>query len=229
MAIRALGTEDSDHDQVMHVRLLIADDHAMVRQGLRVFLELDHEIEIVGEAGDGEAAVRMATRLHPDVVLMDLLMPVMDGVTATAKIRRELPDTEVLALTSVLESGLVIQAVQAGAIGYMLKDTQALKLRQAIKAAAAGRVQLSPEAAALLVHKIKAPHSPEHLTERETEVLQHVAKGLSNKEIGGNLFISETTVKSHVKSIMQKLQVPSRTQAALYAVRIGLGSSALVQ
>lgn len=220
---------DSDYAQVVHVRLLIADDHAMVRQGLRVFLELDHEIEIVGEAADGKEALRLAVQLRPDVVLMDLLMPGMDGVTATAAIRRQLPDTEVLALTSVLESSLVIQAVQAGAIGYMLKDTQAPKLRQAIKAAAAGQVQLAPEAAAMLVKKIKAPHSPEHLTERETEVLLQIAKGLSNKEIGNSLFISETTVKSHVQSIMQKLQVPSRTQAALYAVRIGLASSALAQ
>ena len=213
----------------MPIRLLIADDHAVVRKGLRGFLELDPDLKIVGEAADGAAAVRMAQESKPDVVLMDLLMPVMDGVAATIAIRRELPDTEVLALTSVLEENLVIQAIQAGAIGYLLKDTDAPKLRKAIKAAAAGEVQLSPAAAAMLMHKVKAPRSPETLTERETEVLRQLALGKSNKEIGSSLFISETTVKTHVKNIMQKLGVPSRTQAALYAARIGLVSLALAE
>lgn len=211
----------------MHIRVLIADDHAVVRKGLRSFLELDSDLKIIGEAADGAAAVRMAQEHKPDVVLMDLLMPVMDGVAATTAIRRELPDTEVLALTSVLEESLVVQAIQAGAIGYLLKDTDAPKLRLAIKAAAAGEVQLSPAAAAMLMHKVKAPRSPETLTERETEVLRQLARGKSNKEIANGLFISETTVKTHVKNIMQKLGVPSRTQAALYAARIGLVSLAL--
>jgi two-component system, NarL family, response regulator LiaR len=211
------------------IRVLIADDHAVVRKGLRSFLELDPGLKIVGEAADGAAALRMAQELRPDVVLMDLLMPVMDGVAATSAIRRELPDTEVIALTSVLEESLVIQAIQAGAIGYLLKDTDAPKLRQAIKAAAAGEVQLSPAAAAMLVHKVKAPRSPETLTERETEVLRELARGKSNKEIANSLFISETTAKTHVKNIMQKLGVPSRTQAALYAARIGLVSLALAE
>ena len=211
------------------IRILIADDHAVVRKGLRSFLELDPELKIVGEAADGAAALRMAKEFQPDVVLMDLLMPVMDGVAATSAIRRELPDIEVLALTSVLEESLVIQAIQAGAIGYLLKDTDAPKLRQAIKAAAAGEVQLSPAAAAMLMHKVKAPRSPETLTERETEVLRQLARGKSNKEIATSLFISETTVKTHVKNIMQKLGVPSRTQAALYAARIGLVSLALAE
>ncbi len=213
----------------MPIRVLIADDHAVVRKGLRGFLELDADLKIVGEAADGEAALRMAQDSRPDVVLMDLLMPVMDGVAATSAIRRELPDTEVIALTSVLEESLVIQAIQAGAIGYLLKDTDALKLRQAIKAAAGGEVQLSPAAAAMLMHKVKAPRSPETLTERETEVLRQLARGKSNKEIASTLFISETTVKTHVKNIMQKLGVPSRTQAALYAARIGLVSLALAE
>jgi two-component system, NarL family, response regulator LiaR len=211
------------------IRVLIADDHAVVRKGLRSFLELDPELKIVGEAADGTAALRMAKEFQPDVVLMDLLMPVMDGVAATSAIRRELPDVEVLALTSVLEESLVIQAIQAGAIGYLLKDTDAPRLRQAIKAAAAGEVQLSPAAAAMLMHKVKAPRSPETLTERETEVLRQLARGKSNKEIATSLFISETTVKTHVKNIMQKLGVPSRTQAALYAARIGLVSLALAE
>ncbi len=213
----------------MPIRVLIADDHAVVRKGLRGFLELDADLKIIGEAADGAAALRLAQDSRPDVVLMDLLMPVMDGVAATSAIRRELPDTEVIALTSVLEESLVIQAIQAGAIGYLLKDTDAQKLRQAIKAAAGGEVQLSPAAAAMLMHKVKAPRSPETLTERETEVLRQLARGKSNKEIANSLFISETTVKTHVKNIMQKLGVPSRTQAALYAARIGLVSLALAE
>ena len=213
----------------MPIRVLIVDDHAVVRKGLRSFLELDADLKIVGEAADGAAALRMAQASRPDVVLMDLLMPLMDGVAATSAIRHELPDTEVIALTSVLEESLVIQAIQAGAIGYLLKDTDAPKLRQAIKAAAAGEVQLSPAAAAMLMHKVKAPRSPETLTERETEVLRQLARGKSNKEIANTLFISETTVKTHVKNIMQKLGVPSRTHAALYAARIGLVSLALAE
>jgi two-component system, NarL family, response regulator LiaR len=208
----------------MSVRVLIADDHEVVRKGLVAFLELDRELSVVGEAADGATALKMARELRPDVVLMDLLMPGMDGAAATSAIRNELPDTEVLALTSVLEQGLVVQAIQAGAIGYLLKDIDAPKLRQAIKAAAAGEVQLSPAAAAMLMHKVQSPRSPETLSERETEVLRLVARGMSNKEIGDKLFICETTVKTHVKKIMRKLGVPSRTQAALYAARVGLVS-----
>lgn len=206
----------------MSIRVLIVDDHAVVRQGLRIFLDMEPDFVIVGEAADGAAAVQLARQLRPDVVLMDLLLPVMDGVTATGHIRRELPDTEVIALTSVLENNSVFRAIQAGAIGYLLKDTEAPRLREAIKAAADGKVQLSPEAATVLLREVRTPSSPEHLTERETEVLQLLADGRSNKEIARQLQIAETTVKSHVKSIMQKLDVASRTQAALYAVRAGL-------
>jgi len=204
------------------VRVLIADDHSVVRKGLRVFLELDKELLIVGEAADGAEALRMARDLRPDVVLMDLLMPVMDGITATQIIRREHSDTEVIALTSVLEDAAVINAVRAGAIGYLLKDTQGDELCKAIKAAANGQVQLSPKAAERLMREIRAPESPEKLTERETEVLRQLAAGKSNKEIASEMYISETTVKTHVSNILMKLGVPSRTQAALYAVRIGL-------
>lgn len=206
----------------MSIRVLIVDDHAVVRQGLRIFLDMEPDFVIVGEAADGAAAVQLARQLRPDVVLMDLLLPVMDGVTATGHIRRELPDTEVIALTSVLENNSVFRAIQAGAIGYLLKDTEAPRLREAIKAAADGKVQLSPEAATVLLREVRTPTSPERLTERETEVLQLLADGRSNKEIARQLQIAETTVKSHVKSIMQKLDVASRTQAALYAVRAGL-------
>jgi DNA-binding NarL/FixJ family response regulator len=176
----------------------------------------------VGEAADGAEAVRLARRLRPDVVLMDLLMPGMDGVTATQLIRQEFPDTEVVALTSVLEDASVVGAVRAGAIGYLLKDTRVEELLRAIKAAAAGQVQLSPEAAARLMREVRSPDSPEALSPRETEVLRLVAAGRANKEIGRKLGIGEKTVKTHVSRILGKLGVHSRTQAALYAGRVGL-------
>jgi DNA-binding NarL/FixJ family response regulator len=207
----------------MAIRVLIADDHAVVRQGLRMFLSLDEELEVVGEAEDGSAALRQAKDLHPDVVLMDMLMPVMDGVTATRAIRSELPDTEVIALTSVLDDSSVVGAVKAGAIGYLLKDTNAEELCRAIKAAAAGQVQLSPQAAARLVSEVRAPDvPPTTLSDRETEVLRLIARGKANKEIAAELMIGEKTVKTHVSSILNKLGVQSRTQAALYAVQSGL-------
>ncbi|MBC6936990.1 MAG: DNA-binding response regulator [Chloroflexi bacterium] len=206
----------------MPIRILIADDHTVVRQGLRMFLNLDPELDVVGEAADGRQALELARQLLPDVVLMDLLMPGMGGVEATAAIRREMPDVEVIALTSVLEDNSVIGAIHAGAIGYLLKDTEADELIRAIKAAAQGQVQLSPKAAARLVREVRAPESPEALTERETEVLRLLATGFSNKEIALKLTIGEKTVKTHVSNILSKLGVVSRTQAALHAVRIGL-------
>jgi NarL family two-component system response regulator LiaR len=206
----------------MAIRILIADDHHVVRQGLRTFLDLDPELEVVGEATDGAEAVRLAHRLHPDVVLMDLVMPGLDGIAATQRIRRELPDTEVVALTSVLEDASVVGAVRAGAIGYLLKDTRPRELRLAIKAAAAGQVQLSHQAAARLMREVAAPERPEALSEREVEVLRLLAHGRANKEIARDLGIAEKTVKSHVSSILGKLGVQSRTQAALYAGRLSL-------
>ena len=164
----------------------------------------------------------MAHRLRPDVMLMDLLMPEMDGITATRQIRQELPDVEVIALTSVLEDASVVGAVRAGAIGDLLKDTRAQELRQAIKSAAAGQVQLSPRAAQRLMREVVAPERTEVLSERETEVLRLLARGLANKDIARELTITEKTVKTHVSSILGKLGVQSRTQAALYAGRIGL-------
>jgi two-component system, NarL family, response regulator LiaR len=209
----------------MAIRVLIADDHGLVRQGLRMFLGSDPEFEIIGEARDGAEAVQMARQKRPDVVLMDLLMPVMDGVSATAAIRRELTDTEVVALTSVLEDASVVDAVRAGAIGYLLKDTDAHELRRAIKAAAAGQVQLSPRAAERLLREVRTPdRSAEPLTERETDVLRLLGRGQSNKEISQALNIGEQTVKTHVSHILAKLGVSSRTQAALYAIRTGLVS-----
>ncbi len=208
----------------MATRVLITDDHGVVRQGLRMFLSLDPELEVVGEAENGREALAMARELQPDVVLMDLLMPVMDGISATEAIRKELPEVEVVALTSVLEDVSVTGAVRAGAIGYLLKDTDSDELSRAIKAAAEGRVHLAPEAAARLMREVRAPENPEALTDREAEVLKLVARGKANKQIAGALYVSEKTVKAHVSAILMKLGVQSRTQAALYAVRAGLVS-----
>src|SRR6266516_2237916 len=205
-ALRALGMSKRvaimAAGRSMTIRVLIADDHAVVRQGLRMFLALDAELEVVGEAEDGTQALSRAVELRPDVVLMDMLMPVMDGVAATEAIRGELPDTEVIALTSVLDDSSVVGAV---------------------KAAAGGQVQLAPQAAARLVRQVRTPDvAPTALSERETEVLQLIARGKANKEIAAELTIGEKTVKTHVSSILNKLGVQSRTQAALYAAQSGL-------
>ena len=210
----------------MPIRVLIVDDHSVVRHGLRLFLRTDPELEVVGEASDGVQALARAEELKPDIVLMDLLMPVMDGIEAIGRIRQNLPDTEVIALTSVLEDRSVVRAVRAGAIGYLLKDTEADDLCRAIKAAAAGKVQLSAEAAERLMREVAGPTHPEQLSFRETEVLKLLAGGSTNKEIGAVLCIEETTVKTHVSNILGKLGLQSRTQAALYAARTGLAELA---
>jgi NarL family two-component system response regulator LiaR len=206
----------------MTIQILIVDDHSVVRQGLRMFLGLDPELEVIGEASNGAEGLEMARQLRPQVILMDLLMPVMDGLTAITAIRQQMPEIEVIALTSVLEDHLVYGAIRAGAIGYLLKDTGAEDLCRAIKSAASGQVQLSPQAAARLTREIRAPESPETLTQRETEVLQLIAQGMANKEIAQTLGIGEKTVKTHVSNILSKLGVLSRTQAALYAIQVGL-------
>ena len=208
----------------MAIRIVITDDHGVVRQGLRMYLSLDPAFEVVGEASNGREAVELARKLEPDVVLMDLLMPVMDGIEATEAIRKELPEVEVIALTSVLEDTSVTGAVRAGAIGYLLKDTDAEELSRAINAAAEGRVHLAPEAAARLMREVRAPENPDSLTARETEILMLVARGKANKQIASELYLSEKTVKAHVSSVLMKLGVQSRTQAALHAVRTGLVS-----
>ena len=210
----------------MTIRVLITDDHKVVRRGLRGFLELDPALEVVGEASNGKEASDMARRLEPDVVLMDLLMPVMDGIEATREIRRRLPEVEVVALTSVLEDAAVTGAIKAGAIGYLLKTTDADELCEAIKAAAAGQVRLAPEAAARLIREVRTPENPEALTEplteREAEVLKLIARGMANKQIAREMFVAISTIKTHVNNLYRKLGVSSRTQAALYAARVGL-------
>ena len=210
------------------IRLLIADDHRVVREGLQLMLALDPELEVVGGAANGDDAVRLARQLRPDLVLMDLQMPVLDGIAATAAIRREVPETEVLVLTSVLQDASVVGAIRAGAIGYLHKDTDGDELRQAIKAAAGGRVWLSPQAATWLMREMQAPQASEgadtgqSLTQREQDVLRLLAQGLSNRDIGSALGIGEKTVKTHVHSLLAKLGVQSRTQAVLHAQRLGL-------
>jgi two-component system, NarL family, response regulator LiaR len=204
------------------IRILLVDDHSVVREGLRMFLRRDPELDVVGEAANGAEAVEMARALRPDVVLMDLVMPVLDGIAATAAIRDELPATEVIALTSVIESESVVRAMKAGAIGYLLKDTQAPELRRAIKAAAGGEVQLEARASAYLRQHMRFPDTHQPLTERETQVLHLLAQGLSNKDIARALQVVEDTVKTHVAHILEKLGVQSRTQAVLAAMRLGL-------
>ncbi|HSL44922.1 MAG TPA: response regulator transcription factor [Anaerolineales bacterium] len=206
----------------MSICILIADDHAVVRQGLRMFLETDADFKVVGEAENGEDAVRLAGELQPDIVLMDLIMPGMDGITATSRIRRQYPDVEVIALTSVLDDGSIFGAIRAGAIGYLLKDTKADKLISAVKSADAGQVQLSPQVAERLLREIDLPDVIEPLTDRERDVLRMLALGCSNKDIARDLNIGDKTVKTHVSSILSKLGVTSRTQAVIYALRTGL-------
>ncbi|WP_102125733.1 response regulator [Deinococcus planocerae] len=204
------------------VRVLLVDDHAVVRQGLRLFLGLDPSIEVVGEAANGEEALAQAGTLRPQVVVMDLMMPVMDGIQATRLLRRAWPDTEVIALTSTLEEHKVNGAIEAGAIGYMLKDASSDTLADAIHAAARGEVRLHPEAARRLVRDFRSPDMRETLTPKETIVLQLIARGHSNRDIAQDQGVSEATVKTHVSRLLSKLGLESRTQAALYALRHGL-------
>ncbi len=208
----------------MVIRVLIVDDHSLVREGLRMFLACDPDLEVVGEAADGAGAIQRARQLRPNVVVMDLLMPVLDGIAATRTIRNELPETQVLILTIVLERASVVEAIRAGAIGYLLKDIQAAELRIAIKAAAAGQVYLSPQASPYLLGAVRMPEGLEPLTPREMDVLRLLAQGHSNKEIARNLHLLEETVKFHVRHILAKLGVQSRTQAVLAAIRLGLVS-----
>jgi two-component system, NarL family, response regulator LiaR len=207
------------------IRLLLVDDHWLVREGLRVFFGSDPDVEVVGEASDGQQAVELARNLSPDVVLMDIVMPVTDGISATETISRELPGSHVVMLTGYVSDHLITKALRAGAVGYMLKDVAADQLWGAVRAAAAGQVQLSPVAVAHLVGEVEAPATSIQLTARETEVLILLAAGRSNQQIAGELHITEQTVKTHVSSVLNKLGVRSRTEAALHAIRSGLVSA----
>ena len=205
------------------IRVLIVDDHAVVRTGLKVFLDLQADMEVVGEASDGSEGVAMARRLEPDVVLMDLLMPNMDGVTAIGRIKAELPEIEIVTMTSFIEEEKVTSALEAGASGYVLKDADAEEVASAVRAAYAGEVHLDPAVARLLAQRMRDRKSPkdelaEPLTEREKDVLRLLGQGMSNKEIGVALFITERTARTYVSNILGKLGLASRTQAALYAV-----------
>ena len=205
------------------IRVLLVDDHAVVRRGLRSFLELLDDITVVGEAENGRLGLEAARRLRPDVVLMDLLMPDLDGIAATAAIKSELPDVEVVALTSFAEEARVTAALEAGASGYVLKDAEADDVAAAIRAAHAGEIHLAPAVAGVLARRVRqgaavAATPGEALTEREGQVLALVARGLSNKAIAAELSITERTARTHVSNILAKLGLASRTQAALYAV-----------
>jgi len=202
------------------IRVMLVDDHAMVRRGLATFLKVYDDLELAGEAASGEAAIQLCNTLHPDVILMDMVMPDMDGAAATRMIRKQSPGIQVLALTSFKEGILVQSALQAGAIGYLLKDVSADELAQAIRAAHAGRSTLSPEAAQALVLVTSQPPAPGlDLTEREREVLALLIEGLNNTQIAAKLNVSPSTVKSHVSNILSKLGVASRTEAVTLALR----------
>jgi NarL family two-component system response regulator LiaR len=208
------------------IRVLIADDHQVVRQGLRTFLELQADIEVVGEASDGSAAVDMARRLEPDVVLMDLVMPGRDGISATREIKGFGGRTRVIALTSFTEDDKVFPAIQAGASSYLLKDVTPDELVEAIRAVQRGEPRLHPQIARRLMEQAGAPSTPStvsDLTAREVEVARLVAEGCSNQEIAAALVISEKTVKTHVSNILGKLHLQDRTQLAIHALRNGLG------
>jgi DNA-binding NarL/FixJ family response regulator len=205
------------------IRVLIVDDHTVVRSGLTSFFSLLDDIEVVGEASDGSEAVAAARRLNPDVVLMDLLMPNLDGVTAIGRIKEELPQTEIVAMTSFIEEEKVTAALSAGASGYLLKDAEADEVAQAVRDAYHGQVHLDPAVARLLTERMRRHPDPaaglaEPLTDREKEVLRLVARGLSNKDIATELFITERTARTYVSNILGKLGLQSRTQAALWAI-----------
>ncbi len=207
------------------IGVLIVDDHAVVRQGLRTLLELQEDIEVVGEAANGLVAVEQAGQFLPDVVLMDLLMPEMDGIEATRRIRSLSPATKVIILTSFAEDDNVFPSIKAGAQGYLLKNVSPPDLVKAIQAAHLGEVQLDPQIAKKLMDELSArPSKPasDDLTERELDVLRLIARGLNNRDIAGELVLSEKTVKTHVSNILSKLHLSDRTKAAIYALREGL-------
>jgi len=202
------------------IRVMLVDDHDMVRKGLAVFLKAKPDMELVGEARDGEEAVRMCKELQPDVILMDLVMPKMDGTTATRLIREQFPGVQIIALTSFQDKELVQEVLQAGAISYLLKDVSANELAEAIRGAYAGRPTLSPGATEALIQAARQEPAPGHdLTPREKEVLILIVEGLNNSAIAERLFISRSTAKAHVSNILSKLGVTNRAEAITLALR----------
>ncbi len=202
------------------IRVMLVDDHTMVRRGLATFLKAFDDLELAGEAESGQTAIELCAQVQPDVILMDMIMPDMNGATATRLIRQQAPTVQVIVLTSFKEEALVKSALEAGAIGYLLKDVSAEDLVSAIRAAHAGRATLSPEAAQVLVDAASQPPAPGYdLTERERAVLALMVEGLNNTQIAGRLVVSPSTIKSHVSSILSKLGVTSRTEAVALALR----------
>lgn len=219
-------TVDEKGSSTAHIRVLIVDDHQIVRKGIRAVLTETPGFEVVGEAGNGQDALVCAQEMHPDVILMDLLMPVMDGVEATRRISSSQPQARILVLTSFATDNNVFPAIKAGALGYLLKDSSPAELVRAIRQVHRGEPSLDPAIARKLMQEIAHPAArtpaPDALTARETNVLGLVAQGMSNQEIADRIMVSEPTVRTHMSRILAKLHLASRTQAALYAVREGL-------
>ena len=226
--VHGSGNSDRRDDVAESIRVLVVDDHVIVRRGIRALLATEDEIEVVGEAQDGQEALERIRALRPDVILLDLLMPRMDGIETTNRIIADDPEARILVLTSFAADDKVFPAIKAGALGYLLKDTGPGELVRAICRVHRGESSLSPAIARKVLQELSRPSdrppTPEPLTEREVEVLQVVAKGKSNQEIAAELMISEATVRTHVSNILGKLHLASRTQAALYALREGLAS-----
>jgi len=208
------------------IRVLVADDHPLIRHGIRAVMDTEPDMTVVGEAGDGQAAVDLARQLNPDVILLDLVMPGKGGVEAIREIRRDNPEARILVVSGYDTDDLVFPAIEAGAVGYMLKDISPTELLAAVREVYEGKSALHPQIALKLVHRLSAVSGQEPegeaLTKRELQVLTWVAQGLSNQEIADELWISERTVGVHVSNILHKLHVENRTQAALYAVESGL-------
>ena len=210
------------------IRVMIVDDHAIVRKGIRALLATERDIEVLGEASDGAEAIAQARALRPDVILMDLVMPKVDGIEATRQITASQPGTRVLVLTSFAADDKVFPAIKAGALGYLLKDTGPNDLVQAIHQVHQGQPTLEPSIARKVLNELshppQEPLTPDPLTERELDVLRQVGQGKSNKEIAEQLVIAEMTVRAHVSNVLGKLHLASRTQAALYALKKGIAS-----
>jgi len=226
--VSRMPRRDADVPYAGPIRVLIADDHAIVRKGIRALLATEKGIEVVGEAEDGGEALAQARQLRPDVVLMDLVMPVMNGVDAIRQISEQLPDVRILVLTSFTGLDKIFPAIKAGALGYLLKDSSPEELVRAIRQVYRGNASLHPAVARKLLQELSEPSgrapAEDPLTDREKEVLRLVAQGRHNQEIADLLAISEATVRTHVSHILTKLELSSRTQAALYALRRGIAS-----